>query len=212
MELIAVFDFDGTIIKKDSMILFFFRYFKLSIKNLPNFCKLIFETLKYFLKISSQKQFKEKYINLVISLYGFKDRKILFDDFSKYLLGLVFETAKKKIIEFNKGGFKTILLSASPDLYLEKIAKGLGFSELICTRMTCSDNRVVVSGLNCYGKNKIKMLLDKYPEDRVDQKASFCYTDSESDRGLLSIFGNPYIVNNIRFGKKNPDFKSVIWK
>ena len=212
MELIAVFDFDGTLIKKDSMILFFLRYFDLSIKNLPNFCRLILETLKYFLKIYSQKQFKEKYINLIIASSRLKDREALFKDFSKYLLEMVFKTAKKKIIEFKKNGYKTILLSASPDLYLEKISKGLGFSELICTRTAYIDNRTVISSLNCYGNNKIKMLLNKYKEDRVDWEGSYCYTDSQSDRGLLNLFGNPHIVNNIRFGKKNPDFKSVIWK
>jgi len=212
MELIAVFDFDGTLIKKDSMVLFFFRYFKLSIKSVPGLCRLIFETSKYFLKIYSQKQFKEKYINLVVSLSGLKDKKALFDDFSNYLLEIVFETAKEKTTELKKRGFKTILLSASLDLYLEKISKELGFSELICTRTACSNNRIVISGLNCYGKNKIKMLLEKYKEDGVDWKRSHCYTDSQSDRGLLNLFGNPCIVNNIRFEKKNPDFKSVIWK
>ena len=212
MELIAVFDFDRTLIKKDSMILFFFRYFNLSIKSIPSLCRLIFETSKYFLKLYSQKQFKEKYINLVISLSGLKDKEALFDDFSNYLLGIVFETAKEKISELKKRGFKTILLSASLDLYLEKMGKELGFSELICTRTACSDHRIVISGLNCYGKNKIKMLLEKYKEDGVDWKGSYCYTDSESDKGLLNLFGNPYIVNNIRFGKKDPDFKSVIWK
>ncbi len=212
MELIAVFDFDGTLIKKDSMVLFFFRYFKLSIKNLPNFCRLIFETLKYFLRIYSQKQFKEKYINLIIASSRFNDLEALFNDFSKYILDLIPKTAKEKIIEFNKSGHKTILLSASLDLYLEKISKGLGFSELICTWTTCSDDRIVISSLNCYGKNKIKMLLSKYKEDGVDWKGSYCYTDSESDRELLSLFGNPYIVNNIRFGKNNPDFRSIVWK
>jgi HAD superfamily hydrolase (TIGR01490 family) len=212
MELIAVFDFDGTLIKKDSMVLFFLRYFYLSIKNVPNFYRLVYETLKYFLKIYSQKEFKEKYINLVIDSSRFKDIDALFDDFSKYLLGLVFMGAKEKIIELKNKGYKTILLSASPDLYLKKISRELGFSELICTETACSDSKIVVSGLNCYGKNKIKMLLDSFREDRVNWKGSYCYSDSESDRALLNLFGNPYIVNNVRFGKKNPDFKSVIWK
>ena len=212
MELIAVFDFDGTLIKKDSMILLFFRYFNLSIRNVPRFCRLTLETLKYFLKVYSQKEFKEIYINLIISSSRFKEVGALFDDFSKYLLGLVFMGAKEKIIELKNKGYKTILLSASPDLYLEKISRELGFSELICTKTVCSDSKIVVSGLNCYGKNKIKMLLDSFSEDRVNWKGSYCYSDSESDRALLNLFGNPYIANNVRFGKKNPDFKSVIWK
>jgi len=88
----------------------------------------------------------------------------------------------------------------------------LGFSELICTRTTYSENKIAICSLNCYGKDKIKMLLDKYREDRVDWKRSYCYTDSESDKGLLDLFGNPYIVNNTRFGKRSPDSRSVIWK
>ena len=166
MELIALFDFDGTLIKKDSMVLLFFRYFNLSFKNVPRFCGLILEAIKYFLKIYSQRQFKEIYINLIINSSRYKDKEALFNDFSRYLLGMIFKSAKEKISELKKKGHKTILLSASPDLYLEKISRELGFSELICTRMVYRDNKVVVSGLNCYGKNKIKMLLDSYEGDR----------------------------------------------
>jgi len=212
MELIALFDFDRTLIKKDSMLLLFFRYFHLSIRNIPKFCRLILETLKYFLKMYSQKEFKEIYINMIIDSSRYKDREALFDDFSKYLLGMIFKSAKEKITELKKKGYKTILLSASPDLYLEKISMELGFSELICTKMVYRNNREVVSGLNCYGKNKIKMLLNSYEGDKVDWKRSYCYSDSESDRELLSLFGNPYIVNNNKFGKKAPEFKTVIWK
>jgi len=212
MELIALFDFDGTLIKKDSMVLLFFRYFDLSARNVPKLVRLIYETIKYFLKIYSQKQFKEIYINLIIDSSRYKDREAIFDDFSEYLIGMVFESAKKKISELKSKGYTVILLSASPDLYLKKISRELGFSELICTRMVHKDNRAVVSGLNCYGKNKIKMLLGSYEGDKVDWKRSYCYSDSESDRKLLSLFGNPYIVNNARFGKKTPEFKSVIWK
>lgn len=212
MELIALFDFDRTLIKKDSMILFFFRYFNLSIRNVPKLCRLIYGTIKYFLKIYSQRQFKEIYINLIISSSRFKDKEALFDDFSKYLLGMIFKSAKKKISELKEKGYKAILLSASPDLYLEKISRELGFSELICTRMVHKGNEVVVSGLNCYGKSKIKMLLDSHKGDKVDWKRSYCYSDSESDRELLGLFGNPYIVNNAGFGRVAPEFKSVIWK
>lgn len=212
MELIALFDFDGTLIKKDSMVLLFLRYFDLSIRNVPKLTRLIYETIKYFLKIYSQKQFKEIYINLIINSSRYKDRKALFDDFSKYLIGMIFKSAKKKISELKSKGYTVILLSASPDLYLKKISRELGFSELICTRMDYEDNKAVVSGLNCYGKNKIKMLLSSHEGDKVDWKRSYCYSDSESDRKLLSLFGNPYVVNNARFRKKAPEFKSVMWK
>ncbi|GAG74466.1 unnamed protein product [marine sediment metagenome] len=64
MELIAIFDFDGTLIKRDSMVLFFLRYFNFSWKNILNLFQLALETIKFFLKIYSQKKYKEKFLNL----------------------------------------------------------------------------------------------------------------------------------------------------
>ncbi|GAI33922.1 unnamed protein product, partial [marine sediment metagenome] len=79
MELIAIFDFDGTLIKRDSMVLFFLRYFNFSWKNILNLFQLALATIKFFLKIYSQKQYKEKFLNLVINSSKIKDPEKIAD-------------------------------------------------------------------------------------------------------------------------------------
>ena len=212
MELIAIFDFDGTLIKRDSMVLFFLRYFNFSWKNILNLFQLALETIKFFLKIYSQKQYKEKFLNLVINSSKIKDPEKIADGFSEYLLRLVFKDAKKEISKLKENGFELVLLSASPDFYLEKIKDSLGFSKLICTKTNMKNGKITICSEDCYGENKIKMLLDEYKKEDVNWEESYCFADNKSDRHLLGLFGNAYIVNNKRFGKDNSNFKLLTWK
>jgi len=212
MELIAIFDFDGTLIKRDSMVLFFLRYFNFSWKNIPDLFRLNLETIKFFLKIYSQKQYKEKFLNLVINSSKIKDPEKIADGFSEYLLRLVFKDAKKEISKLKENGFELVLLSASPDFYLEKIKDSLGFSKLICTKTNMKNGKIIICGEDCYGENKIKMLLDEYKKEDVNWEESYCFADNKSDRHLLGLFGNAYIVNNKRFRKNNLNFKLLTWR
>jgi len=212
MELIAIFDFDGTLIKRDSMVLFFLRYFNFSWKNIPNFFQLATETIKFFLKIYSQKKYKEKFLNLVMDSSKIKNLDKITDDFSEYLLRLIPKDARKRITKLKDNRYKLVLLSASPDFYLKKIKDKLGFSKLICTKTNFRNGKIIIRGENCYGKNKIKMLLDEYKKEDINWEKSYCFADNKSDRHLLSLFGNAYVVNNKKFVKDNPNFKPLVWK
>jgi len=212
MELIAVFDFDRTLIKRDSMVLFFLRYFNYSWKDVPDLFRLNMETIKFFLKIYSQNQYKEKFLNLVVNSSRIKDLGKIADDFSKYLLKLIFRDARKRITRLKDDGYELVLLSASPDFYLEKIKDKLGFSKLICTKTSLKNGKIIICSENCYGENKIKMLLDEYKKEDVDWEKSYCFADNKSDKHLLSLFGKAFVVNNKRFKKNNSNFKLLIWK
>ena len=96
MGLIAVFDFDGTLIKVDSMVLFFRRYYKYSWNNTGILITLVWETIKFFVKINSQKQFKEKFLNIVIWSLKNTGLKEIIPDFSKFLLNKIFKDALRK--------------------------------------------------------------------------------------------------------------------
>ncbi|GAG57983.1 unnamed protein product [marine sediment metagenome] len=120
MELIAIFDFDGTLIKRDSMVLFFLRYFNFSWKNILNLFQLALATIKFFLKIYSQKKYKEKFLNLVINSSKIKDPEKIADGFSEYLLRLVFKDAKKEISKLKENGFSLVRRSGSHKIYRNK--------------------------------------------------------------------------------------------
>jgi len=211
MGLIAVFDFDGTLIKEDSIVLFFRRYYKYSLGNTGIFLALVCETIKFFMKINSQKQFKEKFINLVISSIKNKSLEEIIPDFSKFLLWKILKDALLEINRLKEKGFETVLLSASLDFYLTQIKETLGFSKLICTQTSLIAGKIIITGENCYGKNKIARLLAQYPKDSTDWQNSYCFTDNPSDSGLLSLFGNSFAVNN-KLAEKNPGVKHLVWK
>jgi len=212
MGLIAVFDFDGTLVKEDSMVLFFRRYYKHSFGNAGISVKIVWETIKFFLKINTQKQFKEKFINLVVRSCKNTNLEEIAKDFSKFLLRKIFKDALLEINRLRKKGYETILLSASTDFYLKEIKDALGFSELICTKTSIQNGKITIDGENCYGQSKVSRLMEKYPGDSVNWQNSFCFSDNSSDKCLLSLFGNPFVINNRKFAAKNPDFVNLAWK
>jgi phosphatidylglycerophosphatase C len=211
-NIIAVFDFDGTLIKEDSMFLFFRRYYKFSRGNIGALPVLVRETVKFFIKIYSRKQYKEKFLNIVISSLKNKSLEAIGQDFSQYLLNKISKDALREINSLKEKGYETILLSASPDFYLKKIKECLGFSKLICTQTSFRDGKVIITGENCYGQNKIERLLEQYPKDSIDWENSYCFTDNLADSGLLSLFGNPFAVNNNKMAVKYTGIKKLVWK
>ena len=212
MGLIAVFDFDGTLIKDDSTVLFFRRYYKYCWNNTGILIMLIWETIKFFMRINSQKQFKEKFLNIVIRSSKNTCLEEIIPDFSKFLLKKISKDALREINSLKEKGYETILLSASCDFYLKEIKEALGFSKLICTETCLKDDKIIITGENCYGGNKILRLLEQYPNDRIDWQNSYCFTDNLSDWRLLSLFGHPFAVNNNKLAAKNPGFKHLVWK
>jgi len=211
MKKIAVFDFDGTLIKQDSMILLFFKYFKpFSLSGLIHGLRLLIDTIKFFLKLYSQKQYKQKFINSIIQSSKIKDIEKLGNDFSEYLLKKIYTDSIKTIRRFKKEGYELVLLSASPDFYLEKIKTILGFSSLICTKTQYINGKIILKE-NCFGENKIKLFLDEYQTQNINWKDSYCFSDSISDYNLLSYFGNSFAVNNKKLIKINPDINFIKW-
>ena len=207
---IAVFDFDGTMIKQDSMVLFFFAYFDFKIRSLPVFFKILFGAAKYMLKLESQLSFKQKFINTAIKYAKTSGSRQLAEDFSSLLLRKVSPQALAWVKKLRSQGYELLLLSASIDIYLEKVYKELGFSQLICTNVYEKDGKYLIKK-NCYGPHKIEMLRDHYQTEEIDWKSSYCFTDGSSDKDLLDLFCHAYIINNKRFYRKNPKFRFQKW-
>ena len=83
-------------------------------------------------------------------------------------------------------GDHCVLVSASPDIYLEEVSRYLGFDDLICTRMAVDEHGRLTGafdGANCWGPEKIRRLTDRYgPQDRYELHA---YGDSRCDHWLI---------------------------
>jgi HAD superfamily hydrolase (TIGR01490 family) len=88
-----------------------------------------------------------------------------------------------------------VVLSASPQELVERVAAGLGAHRGIGTRARAVEG-VFTGGLEgpfCYGVGKLERLFADI--GRVDLTSAFAYADSASDLPLLQACGHPVAIN-----------------
>jgi len=91
-------------------------------------------------------------------------------------------------------GDRLIIATASVDLVADKLARALGFHEVIATRLDWSAEGEApaprLSGANCYGAEKLKRI-----EAHGIERASFAYSDHVSDLDMLLNSDHGIAVN-----------------
>ncbi len=94
-----------------------------------------------------------------------------------------------------------VLMSASVDLYVPAIARGLGFAEVICTPLRWQGERLdgALAGPNCRGAEKaraLKELRGRHPGLEVT-----AYGNATSDLGHLCVADRGVLVNGNRHAR-----------
>jgi len=191
-ETVAVFDFDGTLTKSDTFLLFLiFQFgFKGCMKGL---CANMGMLLKYFARRVSNHEAKQ-----AIFSYFFKGMKI--SDFNaacrKFALSKIPGIIRQKAIEKSqwhlKQGHRVVIISASIRNWIEPWAKQHGFTDVIGTEVELDDERLTgkFAGKNCHGPEKVTRLLAHFPE-RQDYEL-YAYGDSQGDLEMMKFADFPY--------------------
>lgn len=103
---------------------------------------------------------------------------------------------------------RTVLLSASPDLYVPAIAAALGIHETICTRVTrrngCYDG--AIDGENCKGLAKLRRLQEFLAVDAAPPD-SYAYGDSRHDLPVLAWVEHGFLIRGRRTIAMSPATK-----
>lgn len=187
---VAVFDFDGTLIKKNSLIDFF--YYTFSFKKFV-FCLFYISPsiLKYLAKIISNSDLKEK-------MLAFYLKKMSKDKFNQLCFAYKDRLAKlekteaiEKLLWHKNQGDKIIIISASPENWILPWARQYE-AEVMATRLEEKNDFLTgkLSGQNCYGPEKVRRLLEKYP-NRSDYNL-YVYGDGASDTEILELADYPF--------------------
>ena len=178
MKKINVIDLDKTLITVDS-----FRY--LILKNIN--VKLLILCLLRTFGILSADEFARRATRAL---------KTVLDDPFKVERIVVFIKSKinNEILELVKSRSdeqtSNIVISSSPEEYVKVFARELGF-EGIGSKF--ENNRF----FRCYGKNKLEILKNLYPEKAF--KYNMAISDNESDISLLKCFNEGILLTS---GKK----------
>ncbi|MDO9406407.1 MAG: HAD-IB family hydrolase [Polaromonas sp.] len=91
-----------------------------------------------------------------------------------------------------QAGHSCVMVSASPDIYLESVAAQLGFEALLCTQMQWQDDRLTgrMATPNCHGEQKV-VLLQAWMAGRFGADAAFvmlhAYGDTPGDWPMLRL-------------------------
>ena len=185
-KIIAAFDFDGTITKKDSMPIF--------IRFLSSTPDLIFGTLQmipylvlFRLNLIPNYQAKERLFKIFFSGRSQTQFNLTAEKFSRKIERMINPEAIKKIKWHQKMGHHVIIISASAENWIRPWASAYGIQEVLATRLEVIDNQMTGNLLNknCHGQEKVNRLLEAYPDKQ--NYTLYAYGDTQGDKELLAL-------------------------
>ena len=181
MKSIDVYDFDNTLYKKDSTIMFYIFCLKKNkgiVKYLPS---QFFSFIKYKFKIIDKVSFKEDFFVFLKDINVDICVKEFWIDNKRYIR---MNLLKNNIIN------EKVVISASPYFLLKDVCRELGISKLIASNVDKKTGKFY--GDNCYGEEKVIRLNKEIRKYRIDN----FYTDSFSDLPLAKLAVNSYLIRN----------------
>ena len=212
MEKLAIFDIDYTITRKETLMEFFKYLVSKDIKNIKFLPRALYSGLMYGIKVYDEKRVKECFLKFIENIDE-KELAILTKSFyDERLSTILYEDAVNMIKKLKNEGYMVILISASPEFYIKEFYAIKEVDLIIGTKFIFENGKFVrkMSGNNCKGEEKVKRLEKVLKEKNIkaDFKNSYMFSDSLSDKPLLDLVGNSYLINY----KKHKKFEILKWK
>ncbi len=94
-------------------------------------------------------------------------------------------------------GDDILIASAAVDLVAEPIARALGVTHLVCTRMAWDGEHLLeeFATANCYGEAKREAVMNYMSERGWRGRDSVFYTDSRADFPMIGLAGRTIVVD-----------------
>ncbi len=158
--------------------------------------------LAYVTKIIRRKTLKE--LNQRLMIGGRVSRVRLGPHIESYADGVMAKNTRAgalaRIAQDKAEGYTLVLATASYRLYVDAIARRLGFDAVIATDHLGQDLdyvRAKIAGENCYDAAKLRMITDWMAGEGITREAAHirAYSDHVSDAPMLEFADEPYAAN-----------------
>lgn len=213
MEKLAIFDVDFTITRKETLLELFKFVISKDKRNIRFIPRALFSGLMYGIKIYDEKRVKEAFLKFIEGIEENNLKELVKEYYEKRLSTILYEDAITMMTKLKNEGYKVYLISASPEFYLNEFYNIKEVDKIIGTRFSIKDGKFIrrMEGNNCKGEEKVQRLMEvlKNENIKVDLENSYMFSDSLSDKPLLDLVGNPYLIN---FRKNHDKFKILKWK
>jgi phosphatidylglycerophosphatase C len=190
---IALFDFDGTITTKDTL-LEFIKHSKGTTRFYLGFLLTSPWLIAYKLKLISNQAAKEKVLRFFFRLTPLDRFDIYCQSFTRDVLPrLIRPKALREIEQLRAAGVSVVIVSASPGDWIRPWSESVG-ATLLATRLETAPDKDPakphrltgrIFELNCHGEEKVRRIREAYTLE--DFQEIYAYGDSKGDRPMLKL-------------------------
>ncbi len=196
----ALFDFDGTLIRGDSVTLLCAYARRKGLIGTRYLLGVAWAALRYVLKLLPPERAKERALRFFAGRPKAEVDAIVADFYQTVLAPRLRPEGISAVRAHVAAGHRTLLVSASSAFYLEPVRAALGFADVIATRWDADDTGALtghVCGDNCRGVQKALRLAEYLAAkgDRLDYETSTAYGDSYGDLPMLRLCRSRVAVN-----------------
>ena len=189
---LALFDFDGTLCKKDSFTGFIF--YALSKRHIvKQGIKLLPWIQAYYLNAYPAHAMRSKLFRAMFSNADALELQQIAQDYAASLMAQLNLPLLKQLKQHQALGDEVVLVSASVDVYLQHVC-GLLNIDLICTQAEQINNTYTgqYTTPDCSSEQKKLRILEKYHLDNY--VAVYAYGNSLEDKEMLELADHAYMV------------------
>lgn len=193
-QVVAAFDFDGTLTTSDSLIAFI-RFTHGRHRLLWGFLRLCPFLLMMRLGLYPNWKAKERVFSYFYQGTTHEQFIQWGRDFAYVAVTMLKAGAVKALQQHQAEGHTVCVVTASIDEWVRPVCERLGVDTVLATLIEVSPDGIVTGRFlspNCYGAQKVARLLEAYPER--PSYILYAYGDSTGDRDLLAFADKPYFV------------------
>lgn len=182
---VAVFDFDGTLTRRDSLLPFLWGVAGPT-EFIFNVAVLLPTLPRYALGLLDNGATKERVLDRFLGGRPVEEIRSVAERFAEEQIPLLLDPEAMDRLQWHtRRGDTTILVSASPELYLRPWAEVEGFDAVIGTQLETTGKAFTgrFSTPNCHGSEKTRRLEAEGPP--LTEKTIYAYDNSRGDRELI---------------------------
>ncbi|MBO0680980.1 HAD-IB family hydrolase [Mycolicibacterium sp. S2-37] len=202
----AFFDLDKTVIAKSSTLAFSKPFFDQGLLNRRAVLKSTYAQFLFLMSGADHDQMDRmrRYVTNMCTGWDVEQVKsIVGETLHEIVDPLVFAEAADLIADHKLCGRDVVVVSASGEEIVAPIARALGATHAMATRMVVEDGRYTGEiAFYCYGHGKVEAIRALAAREGYALEHCYAYSDSMTDVPMLESVGHPTVVNPDRALRK----------
>ncbi len=202
----AFFDLDKTVIAKSSTLAFSKPFFDQGLLTRRSVLKSSYAQFLFTLSGADHDQMDRMRSHLTNMCSGWdveQVKSIVNETLHDIVTPLVFAEAADLIAGHKLCGRDVVVVSASGEEIVAPIARALGATHAMATRMVVADGKYTGEvAFYCYGEGKVEAIRELAAREGYPLDHCYAYSDSITDLPMLQTVGHPAVVNPDRALRK----------